>query len=235
MLAKTLLAFGLLPAVMACGSMKPRNANAPDEYPFTEPGSDEPSDPATKGYFMNHISLNVNNLTRSRNFYSDVFGFRHMFTYNLTPHLSFTYMGHSQGGRNGTGYQTTEELIRFKNNNAGLIEMVHFSVEGEDIPGTDKRTSTLSHLGIVVPSIDSALERLESWGATIYKRPGEDLPTEGYMSDPASLGDATNLSDEEFMQIRAGMKQLNLLNIFAADPDGNLLEILPQDEGDLFG
>ena len=77
------------------------------------------------------------------------------------------------------GYQTASELLRFKNNAAGYLEMVHFAVEGEDnhIEGPNKgRATTLSHLGIIVPDTAGAVERLEEYGATVYKRPGEPMP-----------------------------------------------------------
>ena len=128
--------------------------------------------------------------------------------------------------------------MRFKNNAAGLLEMVHFSVKGDDdhIPGPDQgNATTLSHLGIVVPDLKQVQERLEKHGATIYKRPEEPMPTEGPLRNPYTLGDANGLSDEDFAAIQKGMSELNKLNIFAADPDGNLLEVLPLDEGDLFG
>ena len=69
---------------------------------------------------------------------------------------------------------------------------------------------------------------------TIYKKPGEPFPTECPLVDPFLLGDATNPSPEDFAAIQEGMGLLNTLNIFAADPDGNLLEIQTEDEGGLF-
>lgn len=58
-------------------------------------GSDQPSDPATLGYTINHMALIVNNLTASMNFYGDVLGMRHIFTYAASDAYSFTYMGYS--------------------------------------------------------------------------------------------------------------------------------------------
>ncbi|PKS12459.1 hypothetical protein jhhlp_000665 [Lomentospora prolificans] len=81
--------------------------------------------------------------------------------------------------------------------------MVHLNVpRKKDIPGPDKRATTFSHIGIIVP--DTA--------ATVARR-----------EDP-----------EDFAAIQEGMGLLNTLNIFAADPDGNLLEIQPEDNGGLF-
>lgn len=234
-----ILSLSLLSASLACvPAPTPGNGpgNGTTTYPYADPGSDERSDPATLGYFSNHLSLNVNNLTRSIEFYSQVFGFRRMFTYHITEHFSVTYMGHAQGGRNGTGYQSAEELLRFKQNQAGMLEMVHMDVEGKkDIPGSDERASTFSHLGIIVPDPEATVKRLEKYGVTIYKKPFEPMPSDGPLANPFTLGDATNLSPEAFAEFIDGMTKLNTLNIFAADPDGNLLEILPFDEPPIFG
>lgn len=235
MRAGSLLALALLPSTFACSPPKPRSDNSTSKYPYAVPGPDDASDPATTGYLVNHVGINVNNMTRSMDFYIKVFGMRHMFTYHLTDRFAITYLAHSSGGKNGTGYQTTEELIRFKNNDAGKLELVHFDSRAGEIPGSPERTSTISHLGIIVPDMAATLARLEEYGVTIYKRPGEPMPTEGYLANPYSIGDASKLSAEEFAEILAVMGQLNTLNIFAADPDGNLLEIMPLDEPNLFG
>ena len=219
----------LIPAALSCAPPPQKEAsNTTSTYPFVKLGSDDPSDPATIGYYINHFSLNTNNLTRSMDFYTRIFGLRHMFTYYLTEHLSVTYLGHSQGGRNGSAYQTTEELIRNQQNSGGLIELVYFnmtSIGGKPIPGPDKRTSTFSHVGIVVPDPVATQARLEEFGVTIYKKLGAPMPTDGPIGSPFSLGDATNLSPEAFKAIQEQMGLLNRMAIFAADPDGNMLEI----------
>jgi lactoylglutathione lyase len=228
-----------IPAGLSCSPPVRRdNDNATFSYPFLEGGSDLPADPSTTGYFINHFSLNTNNLTRSVDFYTGIFGLRHMFTYHLTKHMSVTYLGHSQGGRNGTGYQTVGELIRNKQNSAGLLELVYFnttSIGGEPIPGPDKRASTFSHIGVIVPDPAATQERLEEYNVTIYKKLAEPMPKDGPLGSPFALGDATYLSPEAFEEIQEQMTLLNQLNIFAADPDGNMLEIQPFHEPNFFG
>lgn len=48
---------------------------------------------------------------------------RHIFTVDLSEDFAIMYMGHAQGGRNGTGFQTGAEMARDKNNMAGLVEL----------------------------------------------------------------------------------------------------------------
>jgi lactoylglutathione lyase len=147
--------------------------------------------------------------------------------------MTFAYMGHSQGGRNGTGYQTTEEMIRNKPNSAGLLEFVYFhtSTPGQKpLPGPDSLTSTFNHIGMIVPDPEATQKRLEDYGVTIYKKLGAEWPSDGPYGTPYSLGDAAGLSEDEWEEIKKGMTNLNKLNIFAGDPDGNLIEILPLNE-----
>lgn len=205
-----------------------------DDSPDMVLGPDTPSHPETIGQFINHFALNVNNLTQSLEFYRDIFGMRHLFTYNLTPHISFTYLSHSQGGRNGSAYQTTEEMLRYKNNNGGHLELFHLNTTKEDIPGPDQKVSTLGHVGIVVPDMEVAQARMEAYGVKIYKKIGEPMPTDGPLADKNSIGDTSGLSDDEWELFQATMSEFQMSTIFAADPDGNLLEVLPLNEPDLF-
>lgn len=214
-------------------------AGADCEAPSSDPidmvlSSDVAADEATTGYFVNHIFLHVYNLAQSIKFYSEAFGMRHVFTVNMTEHVSLTYMSHSQGGRNGSAYQTTKEILRYKNNNAGHISFIHLNTKKERIPGSPERTSTLNHIGIVVPDLKATQSRLEHLGVTIHKRIDEAMRTSGHVSEKSSLGDASNLSDEGFAQLQAFIGQFARQAIYAADPDGNQLEILPLNEANLF-
>lgn len=239
----TFLIFPLLQTALSCVPPNVRRQDAPQEgstYPFVIPGPEVTSDdPSTVGYFSNHLSLNTNNLTASLDFYTRVFGYRHMFTFHATDVLSVTYLGRSQGGRNGSAFQTTEELLRNKQNSLGLLEIVYFNATKDDvrerIPGSTQRTSTFSHLGIIVPDPEATQKRLEDMNVVVHKKLGAPWPTEGPLGTPNTLGDASGLSDEGWDQIRMVWGQLNLLNIFAEDPDGNLLEIQPFHEPPLFG
>ncbi|KAF4453153.1 Glyoxalase/bleomycin resistance protein/dioxygenase [Fusarium austroafricanum] len=199
--------------------------------PAIVPGSDVPSDPATAGYFVNHVGITVSNVTRSLDFYTQVFGFRHMFTFQATSEFSITYLGHSSGGKNGTGFQTAEEMTRNKNNMAGQISLFHLNAAEE--AQVTRRESTNSFrlvIGIVVPDIEKAQERLEKYGAVVYKGIGQPMPEAGPLGSPYAFGDASDLSDEGWKAIKDVLTKTNEHNLFAGDPDGNLLEVLSADE-----
>jgi lactoylglutathione lyase len=77
-------------------------------YPYADPGDDKSAVFVTTGHFTNHLCINVRNATESINWYNKAFGLRLMFTLHVSEHFSISYMGHSPGGRNGTGYQTND-------------------------------------------------------------------------------------------------------------------------------
>jgi lactoylglutathione lyase len=199
-------------------------------YPWAEPVDDTPSDPATKGYFINHLSINARNATETIDWYKKAFGLRLIFQLHVSEHFSISYMGHAQGGRNGTGYQTSAELNRDKNNIAGLLEILSVESPRWDLPAGIKVPNTFSHICMVVPNITATQERLKALGANIIKASGE-LPTlDGPFASATGItqaGDA--LSPEELDLILQTFVPLQTPLIFVADPDGNIIEVQNQE------
>lgn len=228
------LAILLLASQFASPALGIRSRAVPDvstEFPYFVNGSDAASDPATTGYFLNHVCLNVQNLTQMSNFYSSAFGLRHIFTLRASEHVSFTYMGYSHGGRNGTGYQTAEELQRQKNNIEGLLELIYVDVPSHNLPASTKITNTFGHIGIMVPDIEATQQRLEKIpSVNILKGFGDSLPVEGPVANALGLGADTwaQIDPDEQQLITRVFNQVTEQIIFATDPEGNLLEILPQ-------
>lgn len=107
--------------------MAARSNNSTSIPKFTL-GADGPADPATLGFAINHVCLIVNDLNETRRFYGDVIGMRHIFTYDASKEYAIMYMGHAQGGKNGTGFMTGEELLSEKNNLGGLVEFLVLKV-----------------------------------------------------------------------------------------------------------
>jgi lactoylglutathione lyase len=73
------------PLARAC---RPTNSSSSDVFVV---GNDLPADPATLGYTMNHFALLVNDLDAMMNFYGEVLGMRHIFTYHATPTFEIAY------------------------------------------------------------------------------------------------------------------------------------------------
>lgn len=203
------------------------DAAAADNSFFTV-GTDGPARPETLGFFLNHLSLIVSNLTASKEFYGNVLGMRHMFTVQLSPHYSVTYMGHAQGGRNGTGFQSGEELLRNKNNAAGLLEFQFLddAADQEERLASTRRANTFSHLGLIVPSLEKAQEWFDSHGVNVTKRIGESASENDGVRNALGIGEAalTNQTEADLLnqgQEMVGFPQLVVIE----DPDGNMVEV----------
>jgi lactoylglutathione lyase len=200
-------------------------------YPYLIHGNETASDPATTGFFNNHLALNVRNVTASIDFYSRVFGFRHLFTYYLTQHYGFAYMAHASGGKNGSGYQTTEEMIREKNNRQGLLEFQFYDVPEatSNLTASTKKTNTFSHIGVIVPDLTVALARFQEMGVNILSKPGDIPPIGGELMHALGLG-SLKANDPDAQIIQGAFQALSSGLIFITDPDGNLIEVLPLDD-----
>lgn len=227
-----------LTQTLACG-LPVRRAAASNgsqvEYPWAIPGDDVPSDPATRGYFINHLCINARNATESINWYKKAFGLRLMFTLQVSKHFSISYMGHSHGGRNGTGYQTSDEMVLQKNNIEGLLEIISLDYPGWDLPAGIKMANTFSHIGMVVPNITDTQLRLEAIGANIFKASGEPFTINGPFADATGFtqaGDA--ISQEEIDVIMKTLVPINTPLLFVADPDGNIIEVQNQEGSEVF-
>ncbi|KAL3460602.1 hypothetical protein BJX64DRAFT_278350 [Aspergillus heterothallicus] len=228
----TKLFFGAAMAVQwatACGET---NTTDPGLGDIFHVGDDGPAPPETLGYFINHFGLLTTNLDRLKHFYGDILGLRLIFDVHLTSEFTVTYMGYSQGGRNGTGFQTGAEMNRDKNNLAGLLEIVTFNASDDTLLGSTKRTNTFGHVGLVVPDIIKAQEYLESNGVEILKRYGEPIKTfTGPVNNAFGIGEyaGAHIEAKQRLMDAQGIIGLPLL-VMVADPDGNLVEIQQQEQ-----
>jgi lactoylglutathione lyase len=131
-LATLLLASSIITPAFSCSpsilspaqKSKRQTASGTPIYPSFSIGTDPPADGATLGFKMAHTALFVNDLTATKNFYGAVLGMREIFRLDATGDYSILYMAHAQGGRNGTGYMTGEEMMRELYNMGGLIEFI---------------------------------------------------------------------------------------------------------------
>ncbi|KAL4865803.1 hypothetical protein BDV12DRAFT_173900 [Aspergillus spectabilis] len=212
----------------ACGEPDPSN---PLDGIF-KLGDDGPAPPETVGYFINHVGLLTTNLAALKSFYVDILGMRQIFDVQLTAEFTITYLGHSQGGRNGTGFQTGAELNRDKNNLAGLLEIVQFNVSDDTLLGSLNRTNTFGHIGLIVPDIVKAQDYLISKGVEILKPFGEPIKEfTGPVNNAFGIGEyaGVHAAAKQALMDAQGIIGLPLL-LMIADPDGNLVEIQQQEQ-----
>lgn len=212
----------------ACNLEKRQDDTAAATNSFFTIGTDGPAQPETLGFFFNHLSLIVSDLTASKEFYGNVLGMRHIFTAQLSPHYSVTYMGHAQGGRNGTGFQTGEELLRAKNNAAGLLEFQFLddAADQEERLASTRRANTFSHLGLIVPSLQKAQEWFDSHGVNVTKRIGETAVGNDGVLNALGIGEAALTNQTEEVLLEQGQEMVGFPQLLVIeDPDGNMIEV----------
>ncbi|KAK4901728.1 hypothetical protein LTR27_001500 [Elasticomyces elasticus] len=192
-------------------------------------GTDSPADQEVTGFHINHVGLNVRNLTASKEFYGTVLGMRHIITIQYTPSYSLTYMGFAQGGRNGTGFQTGTELLAQKNNVDGQIKLFHFSDSENALPASTKQTNTFANIGLVVPDVQAAQNWFERHGVKIIKRIGETIvPADSPLANATNIGPASTSDAAQRDAVVMGLITTDFENIlFLEDPDGRCYESLP--------
>jgi len=110
-------------------------------------------------------------MTETVNFYHDAFGYRLLFNLHISENCALSYIGHANGGRNGSGYQTATEMSQERNNREGLIELIE--LKHWDIPSELKVVNTFSHMGMIVPNLTVTYQELKSMNANILKVPDE--------------------------------------------------------------
>ncbi|KAF3809553.1 Lactoylglutathione lyase [Colletotrichum gloeosporioides] len=199
-------------------SCTPPPTGSNQTYPRFSHGQDVAPDHATAAYTMNHISLLVNDLEASLDFYTRMLGMRVIHHIEATEWFGIVYLGYSHGGRNGTGWQPSSELHRQRSNMEGLIELVYRSNQA----GKRDPSGTLSHLGFVVPDVAATQKRMKDNNVTIIRKAGE-LP-QTFPKPLARAFGLLNLTKMENDEILKAMPRY----LMVADPDGNVVEFQPQ-------
>ncbi|KAF2161583.1 hypothetical protein M409DRAFT_27978 [Zasmidium cellare ATCC 36951] len=218
-----LLTSSLLIPTRACAPP----VNASDAFRI---GQDGPADVATLGYSLNHFSLLVNDIDASMHFYNKILGMRHVFTFQATPEYSIHYLSFSQGGSNGTGYQTGEALLAQKSNTMGQLELIYRkncnSSDHSAIPATTQYVNTFSHVGLIVPDIRSFQRRMEKFKVPILKKTGEtSFDDEVRGARAFGFGSDIQAGRMTVMALTAiGFEKFAIV----VDPDGNTVEVQPE-------
>lgn len=141
-------------------------------------------------------------------------------------------MGYSHGGKNGTGYQTGEELYNEKTNTEGLLEFIGGpkASQSAGIPSSTKRLNTFSHVGLVVPDTKQIEARLKKFGIEILKPVGE-MPVPGTATAKLLEGafGLSTFNEEEQKEALDALVPLGFEKfLVVTDPEGNVVEIQDQ-------
>lgn len=191
--------------------------------------TDPPPNPATTGFKLNHFMLRIRDPTVSLPFYIDLLGMRTVFTMNTGP-FTIYYLGYPQSPSHAadlpTFGQTTCANLQ---HTLGLLELYHIhgsETQPRDYHATGNTPPALGfgHLGFTVPDVPAALERMRRAGVKVVKDVGRGTTTRK----------AIPLSEhEESLGVGLGELHENYAAVFdnigfVHDPDGYLVELVPQ-------
>lgn len=112
---------------------------------------------------------------------------------------------------------------------AGLVELLHrrdCNSTGEPLPPSTRTPNTFCHVGLVVPDIAAAQQRMERFKVTILKPVGVDPAPKGPIANAFGVGDVPNDAADEIV---AGLEGIGFKDVLIVeDPDGNIVEIYEQ-------
>ncbi|EAW14369.1 putative lactoylglutathione lyase (Glo1) [Aspergillus clavatus NRRL 1] len=214
---------------------------SPSSSPF-EPGVFLPgghnNDPAlpehspTAGFKLNHFMLRIRDPQRSLHFYIDLMGMRTVFTMNAGP-FTLYYLGYPSTAEDRANLPAWAARVANPHvlaQTPGLLEMyhVHGTEKAAADGGLEMSTGNtpphlgFGHLGFTVPDVPAAVERLRREGVPIVKELGDSSRESVPLSDwEAERGVGVGDIHPEY-------KRLFDQIAYVADPDGYLVELIPQ-------
>lgn len=175
----------------------------PPELGAFLPGGPNPETPpsaATAGYRLNHLMLRIRSPARSLHFYKDLLGMRTVFVMNAGP-FTLYYLGYpppsainSDSGSGGSAENPNQDPAKALQDwvtstsnphvltqTLGLLELYH--VHGTEKPveeggielstGSDVPNLGFGHVGLSVPDVPAAVERLRERGVRVFKELGD--------------------------------------------------------------
>ncbi|KAF1933536.1 uncharacterized protein M421DRAFT_931 [Didymella exigua CBS 183.55] len=199
----------------------------------TQPSSDASP---TNGYRLNHFMLRISNPTRTLHFYTTLMGMRIVFTRNVGP-ITVYCLGYLQTASyraNPKTYAAETSKHEVLTSTLGLLELVHFRTKEEDdgaeegsgqaeicTKSGDQGRLGFNHLGFTVLDVGATVHRLRGDVQVVKdvgERPNEVVPITRW---ERQNGASERALSEGFGRL---FKQLG----FVRDPDGYLVELLPQ-------
>ncbi|KAK5048573.1 hypothetical protein LTR84_005664 [Exophiala bonariae] len=212
------------PSPFAHGVFLPNGANSDPPLPANDP---------TIGYKLNHFMLRIREPKRTMHFYIDLMGMRTVFTLNVGP-FTIYYLGYPQTEVHRAdvpkfGLDTAMNL----QSTLGLLELYHVhgsekQPDGYYQTGNSPPNLGFGHLGFTVPDVKGALDRLKAEGVEVVK----DLGEVGLRSIPISEWEnERGVGQEEVgtaTEIHKEYKKVFSKIAFVRDPDGYIVELVPQ-------
>ncbi len=122
----------LLPLTLSHSPLPRRQTSSNSTLAGEIIGTDPPQPPSTNGYAINHVALQVSNITRTRAFWGDVLGLRFIFQFSIAggetrgTNLA-TFMAYPFGDGE-VGYQTGAEMLGELRKRDGLMEFLSYEV-----------------------------------------------------------------------------------------------------------
>ncbi|KAH0839230.1 putative lactoylglutathione lyase (Glo1) [Fonsecaea pedrosoi] len=192
-----------------------------------------PPDHPTIGYKLNHFMLRIRDPAKSIPFYVDIMGMRTVFTMNVGP-FTIYYLGYPQTDEHRA------DLMKFGADTAaklqhtlGLLELYHVHGSEKQDPGyysTGNEPGHLGfgHLGFTVPSVPDALKRMREHGVEILKDLGvctrESIPISDWENERGIGVEVKGTESEIHDEYRKVFDRI----AFVKDPDGYIVELVPQ-------
>ena len=135
-----------------------------------------------------------------------------------------------KGGRNGTAFQTGAEFLRHENYSGGLIKLLYFDNSENALTPSTAHTTALVNIGLVVPDLRAAEERLSRYGVPIAKRVGSvDVESGGPVAIAWNIGPTSTFNESEAEELVRGFMSTDLeILAFVEEPNGNMIEIVEQ-------
>jgi len=187
----------------------------------------------TVGYKLNHFMMRIRDPEKSMKFYIELMGMRTVFTMNVGP-FTIYYLGYPQTPEH------RGDLAKFGGDTAmnlqhtlGLLELYHVHGSETQAPGYYSTGNTppnlgFGHLGFTVPNVPEALARLKANGVEVIKDLGvcdrASIPISDWENE-RGVGVEVKGTESEIHPEYA--KVFNKI-AFVRDPDGYIVELVPQ-------
>ncbi|KAF9694975.1 hypothetical protein EKO04_007037 [Ascochyta lentis] len=189
----------------------------------------------TIGYRLNHFMLRISDPSRTLHFYTHLLGMRIVFTRDVGP-MTVYYLGYpstTEHRADPEAYAWDTSPHSVLTNTLGLLEFCYYHVNSTSTDeekggvkittGVDPPHLGFNHLGFTVPNVGAAVERLRQNGVQVVKGvgegPNESVPITRWERE---MGVASQV------ELSKGFEGLFKQLAFVRDPDGYLIELVPQ-------